>query len=130
MAESTVSRRGVISVRSGSRRLTSAVLICLLCAPVSGADDAYLKMLDQEVTKVEPDSSDKAIDAKDMSAGTAANVPSREHFEEILREQNVGTYSFYRKLPERTREEIFLDYSNGASMEALRGKIIDRYLHP
>jgi hypothetical protein len=66
------------------------------------------------------------------SAKTAgeAKVSSRVAFENLLREQHVGTYSFYRRLPERSREEVFLDFSRGASMESLRGKIVDRYLHP
>jgi hypothetical protein len=57
-------------------------------------------------------------------------VPSRKSFEALLRQQHVGTYSFYRRLPERSREEIFVDFGSGASMESLRDKVVDRYLHP
>jgi hypothetical protein len=42
----------------------------------------------------------------------------------------VGTYTFYRRLPERSRAEIFVDYGEGASMQVLRDKVVDRYLHP
>ena len=97
------------------------------------ADDPYLELLDAEASKVESVSTDKNVD-RDAQVRPEANggtglAPSREDFEALLRERHVGTYSFYRRLPERSREEIFLDYSAGASLEALRSKVIDRYLH-
>ena len=104
--------------------------------PVShAADDAYLQLLDEEVTKVEAVSTDTVGGwccpaSQGRCEGQAQVAPSRERFETQLRQQHVGTYSFYRRLPERSREEIFVDYANGASMEALREKIVDRYLHP
>ena len=121
----------------GCRQTISFALCALLFSamPTLAADDPYLEMLDQEATKVEGRSSDTNDDGN-AAAGAGSSprkpvaLPSRARFEELLRRQNVGTYSFYRKLPERSREEIFLDYSNGASMEALREKIVDRYLHP
>ena len=98
------------------------------------ADDAYLDLLDREVTKVEPGLTDTGEEGAKASEDTrrqaATPAPSRTHFEALLQKQHVGTYSFYRRLPERIREEVFLDYSAGAPMEALREKIIDRYLHP
>ena len=111
------------------------MVFCLCLAPLCGADDRYLELIDEEVSKVEGVSVDKPGD-EGVTSGAAAvkpaaqSVPLREDFEALLRREHVGTFSFYRRLPERSREEIFVDYSNGASMEALRGKIIDRYLHP
>lgn len=116
--------------------LIATLLVAMTATAVRAADDPYLEMLDQEATKVESGSSDTGNDGGDSANAGAGSqpastaLPSRERFESLLRRQNVGTYSFYRKLPERSREEIFLDYSNGASMEALREKIVDRYLHP
>ncbi len=122
--------------KSIDQQILCCMLLMLLSAvtPVFAADDPYLEMLDQEATKVDGRSSDTSKDGN-AAPGTGGNpqpiaLPSRERFEELLRRQNVGTYSFYRKLPERSREEIFLDYSRGASMEALREKIVNRYLHP
>ena len=111
------------------------VIFAMLTTLSQAADDPYLEMLNQEATKVESESSDTGGDGSALSSTnegpqSASTLPSREHFESLLRRQNVGTYSFYRKLPERSREEIFLDYSKGASMEALRNKIVDRYLQP
>jgi hypothetical protein len=101
----------------------------------TAAEDSYLKLLDQEVTKVEAAPTDTADDgevsaARADPAQLAQPAPSQKKFEALLRRQQVGTYSFYRRLPERSREEIFADYSGGASMETLREKIIERYLHP
>ena len=110
-------------------------VVCLCLAPLCGADDRYLELVDEEVSKVGSVSVDKPVDEGETSraeaeAPQARPVPLRKDFEALLRREHVGTFSFYRRLPERSREEIFVDYSNGASIEALRGKIVDRYLHP
>lgn len=108
----------------------AAVVLCLLVASLPAADDPYLQLLNEEATKVEARSTDKGSDGGEGPADGERPSASRERFEALLEEQHVGTYSFYRKLPERSRQEIFLDYRNGASMDALREKIVDRYLHP
>lgn len=117
-------------------RIVGAALLVGVTAPVShAADEAYLQLLDEEVTKVEAVSTDKEEDDAGRTAESGAmkraqTAPSRERFEALLRKQHVGTYSFYRRLPERSREEIFIDYANGAPMETVREKVVDRYLHP
>ena len=117
-------------------RIAGAVLFVGTTSSVlHAADDAYLQLLDEEVTKVEAVSTDKEGDdagrsAEDGAMGRTQTAPSRERFESLLRKQHVGTYSFYRRLPERSREEIFIDYANGASMETVREKVVDRFLHP
>lgn len=137
-------RTARVTVRSGPgrrslpRSLRCACVLILSSAPLTSApaaEDTYLQLLDQEATKVEPNSTDTNADqtlaaAQDDSMAAARPAPSRALFEALLKRQHLGTYSFYDRLPERSREEIFLDYSSGASMEALREKIIDRYLHP
>ena len=111
-----------------------ATLFAVLLPQAHAADDAYLQLLDQEVIKVEEHATDTGIDdtasSRPTSRDQAPKPVSREGFETLLKQPRVGTYSFFRRLPERSREEIFLDYSDGASLEALRGKIVDRYLHP
>ena len=128
-------RRGRTPPTRCLRLVVGAVLIASPLSFLGAADDPYLQMLDEEVTKVEPVSTDTGEDESARSTGNprrgeAKPVPSRSRFEALLRQQHVGTYSFYRRLPERSREEIFVHYGNGASMEALREKVIDRYLHP
>ena len=123
------------AVASRIRCLIGAVLMVATVPASHAADDPYLEMLDEEVSKVEAQSTDTGKDGASHPAEAgkgkdARELPSRMKFEELLREQHVGTYSFYRRLPERSREEVFLDYSRGASMEAVREKVIERYLHP
>jgi len=116
--------------------VVGAVLIALPLSVSHAVDDPYLQMLDEEVTKVEGGSTDTgkegatARPARTRGVQDAQAVTSRKSFEAMLRQQHVGTYSFYRRLPERSREEVFVDYGNGASMESLRDKVVDRYLHP
>ncbi|MGB5451066.1 MAG: hypothetical protein WBM71_06940 [Sedimenticolaceae bacterium] len=132
-----MNRPGVSECGSGptTRALAGflgAALLGLVHTFTHAADDPYLRMLEAEVTKVEGVSTDTKGDGAAPAAGTggSASLASREHFEAMLRETHVGTYSFYRRLPERSREEIFIDYGNGASTAALRDKIVDRFLHP
>ncbi len=54
---------------------------------------------------------------------------SRRAFEQELKQLYEGTYLFYEKLPERSREEVFIEYNQGASLEKVRETIIDRFLH-
>jgi len=136
MIHFTTTRCGRTPLYRCFSHMAGAVLFVSTMLPVShSADDGYLHQLDEEVTKVESISTDTVGDdvarpAKAGAKGQAQAAPSRERFETQLRQQHVGTYSFYRRLPERSREEIFVDYANGASMEALREKVVDRYLHP
>lgn len=126
-------------VRSNSKALLSAMAgICLIVwnLPVLSADD-YLSELDAEAKKVE------AHEIGAEEDGNIADVPaaktsrlgkqdypnaSRKAFERQLKEHYLGSYGFYRKLPERSREEVFQEYRQGADMDQLRKKIINRLL--
>ena len=124
-------RRRKISIWLSRTLVVGLIVAVLPSAPA--ADDAYLRLLDEEVTKVNRSPTDTGVDDIGSSADpvperTAQPGPSREKFESLLKRKHVGTYSFYRRLPERTREEIFVDFTNGASLEDLREKIVDRYL--
>jgi hypothetical protein len=116
-------------------RMLAALLCCLVWSVVYAADNAYLELLDAEVAKVGGAVTDTGGDAAAATRHADAPVDtrqraSRERFEALLRERHIGTYSFYRRLPERSREEIFLNYARGEAMDVLRDKIVDRYLHP
>lgn len=131
---STVTADDVAAV-GGTGRFLAALLCCALCPGLYATDDAYLKALDAEVSKVGGALTDTGGDAAPgASPGStqkdARPESSRERFEALLRERHIGTYSFYRRLPERSREEIFLDYAGGDAMDVLRDKIVDRFLHP
>ncbi|MCB1773484.1 MAG: hypothetical protein KDI88_07695 [Gammaproteobacteria bacterium] len=115
-------------------RLQVAYLVMLLIGTgvVVASDDDYLKLLDEEVTKVDGAGADGGGNPSPGTDGTASDRPpgNRQQFEDRLRDQHVGTYSFYRRLPERSRQEIFLDYQAGVPMDQLRDKVVERFLHP
>jgi len=112
--------------------------ICLIVwsLPVLSADD-YLSELDAEAKKVEAheigveeDGSIVDVPTAKISRQGRQDYPntSRKAFERQLKEHYLGSYGFYRKLPERSREEVFQEYRQGADMNQLRKKIIDRLL--
>jgi len=79
--------------------------------------DPYQQLLAEEVIKVE-ESPTATVTVQEgatrLVAQSARPAPSRKRFEELLWEQHVGTCSFSSRLTERSREEIFVDYGNGA----------------
>jgi hypothetical protein len=120
----------------GSRKLAASCLclLLLLGAPALWAD--YLSDLDAEVKKVEARQIDGESGTSTVEApaelSTAAGEPregaTRDAFEALLKENYLGTFGFYKKLPERSRQEIYIDYRDGAPMSEVRKKIIDRLL--
>jgi len=53
----------------------------------------------------------------------------RNAFDTYMKAKHKGTYAFYRKLPEHSREEIFKAFVNGASMTEIRHMVIDRKMN-
>jgi hypothetical protein len=112
-------------------------LVLLLCLCVSGAafaaDDDYLKAIEVESGKLESRQQDvdsgetQATPAPQTDAGSAT-LDVRDKFEKILDEKYHGSYVFYQKLPERSRQEIVNEYEQGTPFEEIRKKIIDRFL--
>ena len=102
------------------------LLGCLLIPLVLSAadDDDYLKQIQSEAFKVEEDAGEAAASTDD--AASAADI---ETFEQELEGQYRGSYLFYKKLPRRGQEEIFLEYQKGASIGEIRKKIMNRFLH-
>jgi hypothetical protein len=109
----------------------------LLCLSASGAgfaaDDDYLKALEIESSKLETRNQEGGTEQQDKTASTqenneAAKPDVRDKFEKILDEKYHGSYVFYSKLPERSRQEIVNDYEQGMSFTDVRKKIIDRFL--
>jgi len=117
-----------------SSAIAVLAMCCMVATDVVATDDPYLQLLDEEATKVDgiPTDTETQGDVPTPAGPARESAPpgSRADFENLMRIEHVGTYSFYRRLPERSKEEVYLDYSRGASMESLRGKIVDRYLHP
>ena len=98
------------------------VWIAVAVSARTASADAYLDMLEAEATKVE-------APANPSGAGEAGAETDIGIFEDELKRHYSGTYAFYQKLPRRTQEEIYGEYSQGASIVDIRDKIYDRYLN-
>lgn len=110
--------------------------LVLASVPALSADD-YLSELDAEAKKVEARKIDGESGTSTVEAppdvpssddGVSRPGASRDAFESLLKKKYLGTFGFYKKLPERSRQEIFLEYQRGAPMAEVRKKIIDRLL--
>jgi hypothetical protein len=108
--------------------LWAVLLAGVYCCGALAEEDPYLSTLSQEAKKVDT-ANQPTLSETGESAAPAEGGLSIQAFEEDLRAQYMGSYTFYLKLPRRTKEEIFLEYSNGASIDEIRQKIMDRFLH-
>jgi len=142
MQRSCILQGGCCPVSAFSRRahlLVSSLCLLLVSLPALSADD-YLSELDAEVKKVEARQIDGEAGEVSVQApaevSTAASekrsggsaTASRESFESLLKKNYLGTFGFYKKLPERSRQEIYAEYRDGAPISEVRKKIIDRLL--
>ncbi len=132
-------------------RLTwiSALIITLSCAQVT-AKDNYLDQLEAESTKL-TDRPELAPETDASGSGEAGNASKQMDFntegksivaspdfdedltivdfEEELKVRFLGSFTFYKKLPQRSREEVYHGYLNGNTIEEIRKMIMNRYLH-
>lgn len=89
-------------------------------------EDPYLSAISSEAEKVE---SSKAATSSEDEAADADIGPSMKAFEDDLKASYMGSYTFYQRLPRRSREEVFEEYKGGASIDEIRRKIMDRFLN-
>jgi len=104
---------------------------------VSGtfADD-YLDSLEVESNKVESHSFEESkageqsdsFSEENALGGSLDNVELRKEFESHLSENNKGSFILFKKLPERSRQEVYDEFANGATMQEIRRLIVDRIL--
>ena len=132
-----------ISREESAYRLPSIALIMLLIGtPIQALyanDNAYLEALEKEAEKVEQrDVGQRANDADPDSAGTqlplsnanqTAPAISRDEFEAMLKQRYRGIDAFYSKLTQRSKEEIYDNYTQGTDIKTLREKVLKRYRH-
>ncbi|QYZ66837.1 MAG: hypothetical protein OI74_09905 [Gammaproteobacteria bacterium (ex Lamellibrachia satsuma)] len=122
------------SRQSGLAMLRPGILWLLFLIPlfVSGLataedeDDAFLSAIAEEASKVEQRGD---VGGQSEQAPLVEGGPTQEEFEANLKSRYLGSFTFYRKLPGRSQEEIYLDYKSGASIGDIRKKIMDRFLH-
>ena len=131
-------RAGLRRTRACRELLLSLLAgICLIAwsLPVMSADD-YLSELDAEANKVGTPPVGSTTGESDAGKSAEASAESdksspqasREAFEGLLKKRYLGSYGFYQKLPERSRQEVFEEYQQGADMDQLRRKIVNRLL--
>ncbi|WP_316367963.1 hypothetical protein [Candidatus Thiodiazotropha sp. CDECU1] len=88
-------------------------------------EDPYLSAISIEAEKVESTETTLKSEADDPGG---VEGPSLQAFEDDLRASYMGSFTFYKKLPRRSREEVFEEYKGGASIDEIRKKIMDRFL--
>ncbi|MBT2968603.1 MAG: hypothetical protein B6D72_20195 [gamma proteobacterium symbiont of Ctena orbiculata] len=89
-------------------------------------EDPYLSAISSEAEKVE---STETTISTETSEDEETDGPSLQAFEEDLKARYMGSFTFYKKLPRRSREEVFEEYKGGASIDEIRKKIMDRFLN-
>jgi len=95
---------------------------------VMAEEDPYLSAITKEASKVDG-ATQTTLENVDSPPISADGGPSIGAFEEDLKARYKGSYTFYRKLPRRTQEEVFEEYRQGASIGEIRQKIMDRFLN-
>lgn len=93
-------------------------------ASAAGEDD-YLKALEAESQKMEA----KEFVAESAEGENIESDAQRNEFEMYMKAKHKGTYAFYRKLPDYSKEEIFMAFTDGALMEDIRYMVIERKLN-
>jgi len=123
-----IARLHALILRRFGRPLGAIVLAVVCTAGGWAADDDYLSAISREAEKVEADAQPTLTESGEAAPSTDGGL-NLQAFEDDLKTRYKGSYTFYQKLPKRTREEVFLEYRDGASMDEIRKKIMDRFLH-
>ncbi|MEJ2618718.1 MAG: hypothetical protein P8163_00370 [Candidatus Thiodiazotropha sp.] len=102
-------------------------MIGLLTQSAAAEEDDYISQISAEAKKIDaglstPGQQQNQDGSTDKSAAQMA-------FEEDLKSRYMGSYTFYRKLPQRAREEVYEEYQGGASIDEIRQKIMNRFLN-
>ena len=104
------------------------MLAYLLTFPAAGyPEESYLDAISVESEKL-GDAPSVNTEVTGRREPAAADGPV-EQFEQELEARYKGTYLFYKQLPVKSQEEVFLEHQKGASVEDVRKTIMNRYLH-
>ncbi|MCU7929179.1 MAG: hypothetical protein KZQ90_00115 [Candidatus Thiodiazotropha sp. (ex Codakia rugifera)] len=118
-------RMPVIRLR---HQISVLLAMCLAAQLIAADEDPYLSAISSEAAKVEATAPE--LDSDEVNATESATEgPSVHAFEDDLKTRYMGTFTFYKRLPRRAREEIFEEYKDGASIDEIRKKIMDRFLN-
>ena len=104
-----------------------SISVVFPCVSTAGDADDYLSAISIEAEKVEESN---LSDAQSRRVAKKAGIePTLSEFESELKSRYRGSYTFYRKLPTRSREAIFMNFLDGVPMSDIRKKIMDRFLN-
>ncbi|MCP3669305.1 MAG: hypothetical protein GY814_02495 [Gammaproteobacteria bacterium] len=125
------------------------LVITLPCAHVA-AEDSYLDQLEAESKKLTnrpipaPEANSASTRVEKSGAGLKKQptegkslIPSPDfksnlamvEFENELKNRFLGSFTFYKKLPQPSKEEVYHGYLNGNSIKDTRKIIMSRFLH-
>jgi hypothetical protein len=99
-------------------------MFSMIASAVFSAEDDYLQALEAEAEKLAPPSGER----RPAAAVITKVRGDRERFESEIGKYK-GTYSFYKRLQEKDRAEVFKAYQEGASIAKIRRMIVDRIMH-
>jgi hypothetical protein len=64
------------------------------------------------------------------AANPAVNAPAaRPDFEHLLEQRDFGTFMMYKRLSTESRDEVFLSYSQGATLDQIKAAVLNAFLH-
>jgi hypothetical protein len=108
-----------------------AMLFCLLCSMMQvllAEDDPYLAAITAEAKKIDSGVTGPG-DGSQAQGDSSEEDAARMAFEDDLKSRYMGSYTFYKKLPRRARDEVYDEYKGGVSVDEIRRKIMDRFLN-
>lgn len=128
MRSTRVDGHNLLAYNRFLRPILGVVLAVVACGGALAEEDPYLSAITREASKVDggPEATLENVDSPSVSEDGGLSISA---FEEDLQTRYKGSYIFYEKLPRRTREEIFEEYRQGASIGEIRRKIMDRFLN-
>lgn len=103
-------------------------MLGLLAQPAVAQDDDYLSEISAEASKIDSKLPTQG-EAEPNQDGLTDEGAAQVAFEEDLKSRYLGSYTFYKKLPRRAREEVYEEYKGGASIDEIRQKIMNRFLN-
>lgn len=122
-------KKGAVLANLGRLSLGLLVPACFLVVPTtSNSQNDYLDALRLEEEKLDETAGSGGADEPAPGLSAVADEPLAS-FEQEFEASYRGTYLFYKKLPAKSKEEVFLEHQQGASIEDVRKTIMNRYLH-
>ncbi len=125
-------------MRKGIPLLLPLVLLGSFDQAIAQSSDSYLDAIEGEASEL---SLDQKTQAQQNESPRAVNVAPAtqeaeqfnqlvpgltvEQFEQVLKTSYIGSYLFYKRLPNNLRDEVYESYKSDSNPDAVRAKIIE-----